>query len=147
VQLEQIDFAPRTLVDEVAAMLTPRAQAKGLQAEFQVAADVPDYINGDPTRLRQVITNLLDNAIKFSHKGIVACVVKREGESALRFEISDQGVGITREQHARLFKAFSQADGSMTRKFGGTGLGLAIAKDLVQLAGGAIGVDSIAGDG
>jgi len=147
IELEQIDFSPRTLVEELAPMLAPRAVARGLRLELQLAADLPVQINGDPTRLRQVLSNLLDNGIKFSHKGTVRLVATCESESVLRFTVTDEGIGMTAEQQARLFQAFSQADGSMTRKFGGTGLGLAIAKDLVQLAGGSIDVRSTAGVG
>jgi len=147
IELEQIDFSPRELVEELTDLLGTRAQAKGLRLERLVTADVPAQISGDPTRLRQVLTNLIGNAIKFSKAGTVAVDVACEADGLLRFTVTDTGIGITGEQQKRLFQAFSQADESTTRKFGGTGLGLAIARNLVQLTGGTIGVESVPGEG
>ena len=147
IDLEQLDFSPNELVDELAALLASRAQAKGLRLESLVNADIPARVRGDPTRLRQVLTNLIGNAIKFTQVGAVAVRVARDADAMLRFTVTDTGVGITEEHRARLFQPFSQADGSTTRKYGGTGLGLAIAKDLVRLMGGTMDVQSVAGEG
>ncbi len=147
IELEQIDFSPGELVEELTDLLGTRAQAKGLRLERLVTANVPAQISGDPTRLRQVLTNLIGNAIKFSHAGTVAVEIVCQAEGLLRFTVADTGIGITDEQQKRLFQAFSQADESTTRKYGGTGLGLAIAKSLVQVAGGSMGVDSVPGEG
>jgi len=147
VDLEQLDFSPHELVEELAALLASRAQAKGLRLESLIATDVPARVRGDPTRLRQILTNLIGNAIKFSHIGAISVEVAREADAVLRFTVTDTGVGITEEHRARLFQPFSQADGSTTRKYGGTGLGLVIAKDLVRLMGGTMDVHSVAGEG
>lgn len=109
-------------------------------------ADLPHLWRGDPTRIRQVLTNLIGNAVKFTEQGEVSIEVKRDesssGASALRFDIRDTGIGIAPEAQAHLFQPFSQADSSMARRFGGTGLGLSICKQLVERLGGAIGVES-----
>jgi signal transduction histidine kinase/DNA-binding response OmpR family regulator len=147
IELEQLDFSPHQLVEELAALLASRAQAKGLRLESLVTADVPARVRGDPTRLRQVLTNLIGNAVKFSESGAITVEVTREADAVLRFTVTDTGVGITEEHVTRLFLPFSQADGSTTRKYGGTGLGLAIAKDLVRLMGGMLEVHSVPGQG
>jgi signal transduction histidine kinase/DNA-binding response OmpR family regulator len=151
-ELERVDFAPRTLLEDLAELFAERAQAKGLELIVRVDDAVPAWVCGDPHRLRQILMNLVSNAIKFTAAGevVVDCTWAEAVEHAaggevarlLRFEVRDTGIGITAEQQARLFAAFSQADGSTTRKFGGTGLGLAIAKELSHLMGGDIGVDS-----
>jgi CheY-like chemotaxis protein/HPt (histidine-containing phosphotransfer) domain-containing protein len=147
-ELECLDFAPRVLLDDAVEFFAERAQAKGLELVVRTDAAVPASVRGDPHRLRQVLLNLVGNAIKFTAAGevVVDCTLAEatgvDRSMTLRFEIRDTGIGITPEQQVRLFSAFSQADGSTTRKFGGTGLGLAIAKELAQLMGGAIGVAS-----
>ncbi len=149
--LEVIDLAVRETVDGAIQLLTPRAREKDLELVARVDAEVQELVRGDPVRLRQVLLNLIGNAIKFTDRGRVTVRVTRSLDDAhdvvLRFEISDTGVGISREARKRLFHAFSQADGSMTRRYGGTGLGLAISKQLTELMGGQIGVESEVGRG
>jgi signal transduction histidine kinase/DNA-binding response OmpR family regulator len=150
-QLESIDFDPGELAEDVADLLAAGAQAKGLELVCQVDAAVPRTVAGDPVRLRQVLTNLVGNAIKFTQSGEVALRIKSvqeaPGRCLLHFSVRDSGIGIDPEAQQRLFKAFSQADGSTTRRFGGTGLGLAISRQLVEMMQGHIGVDSEPGRG
>ena len=149
--LEIIDFDLRATVEETVGLLAERAYDKGLELASLVMADVPTLFRGDPGRLRQVLVNLLANAVKFTHRGEVSLVVRlledKEGAAILRFEVKDTGIGLTEEQRSRLFRSFSQADASTTRRFGGTGLGLAISKQLVEIMGGEIGVESEPGVG
>ncbi|MEO5954521.1 MAG: response regulator [Nitrospiraceae bacterium] len=153
--LEIIDFDLRTLVEDVAALLAAPAYSKGLELGTLVQAHVPTALRGDPGRLRQILSNLLVNAIKFTEQGEVvvrigldeAAVTGSEGLVSLRFEVSDTGIGLTPAQCAKLFEPFSQADSSTTRKYGGTGLGLAICKQLAERMQGAIGVESTPGQG
>jgi len=146
--IEYINFNLWDLLDDIHNVYTPQAAAKGLGCEFDIANDIPVAICGDPNRLRQILANLLGNALKFTDHGRILARVRVAGEEAqkvvLRFEVHDTGIGISREARARLFNAFSQADDSTTRKYGGTGLGLAISKQLVELMNGAIGVDNAA---
>ena len=151
VRLEEIGFDLRATVEEVARLLAGRAEDKGLELINFVEYDVPTSVEGDPFRLRQVLTNLLGNAVKFTEEGEVvlrtSLVEEDGGEATVRFEVSDTGIGIDEEQRSRLFESFSQADASTTRKYGGTGLGLAISRQLVELMGGEIGVESVPGEG
>jgi PAS domain S-box-containing protein len=155
VDLEMIEFDIRTLVDDVIGLLTEQAHAKGLELDILVEAAVPTALRGDPGRLRQILLNLVSNAIKFTEQGEVGVRVgleeaeaaEPEGTLSLRFDISDTGIGMTPEQCGKLFHPFVQADGSTTRKYGGTGLGLAICKQLVDLMNGTIGVESAIGQG
>jgi len=151
VAMERIDHDPRSLVEECVALLAERAQKKGLELCCSIDAAVPAWVAGNPGRVRQILLNLVGNAIKFTEKGEVVVRVTATADAAgspqLRFEVTDTGIGITLEQQARLFRSFSQADTSTTRKYGGTGLGLAISKRLCELMGGKIGVDSEAGRG
>lgn len=144
--IEYINFNLWDLLDDIHNVYTPQAAAKGLGCDFDIANDIPVAICGDPNRLRQIMANLLGNAIKFTLDGRIMARVRVAGEDAqqvqLRFEIHDTGVGISRESRARIFDAFSQADDSTTRKYGGTGLGLAISKQLVELMKGTIGVEN-----
>ncbi len=150
-QLEEFDFDLRSTVEDVAGLLGARAADKGLELTCYCEPDVPSMVRGDPFRLRQVLTNLVGNAIKFTDEGEVvlrACTEEDSGEHVLaRFEVSDTGIGITPEQKERLFGAFSQADSSISRRYGGTGLGLAISRQLAQLMGGTMGVESEPGVG
>ncbi|WP_296943831.1 response regulator [uncultured Massilia sp.] len=144
--VEYINFNLWDLLEDIHTVYTPQAEAKGIPLHFDIANDIPVAICGDPNRLRQIMANLLGNALKFTDEGRVLARVRIASEDdqavMLRFEVHDTGIGISREARSRLFEAFSQADDSTTRKYGGTGLGLAISKQLVELMGGAIGVDN-----
>ncbi len=146
-ELERLDFNLRTTVEQVLAQFAERAQVKGLELLGLVHAAVPTGLRGDPGRLRQVLTNLVANAVKFTDRGEVtlqAYLAEEDPESALiRFEVTDTGIGIAPETQSRLFVPFVQADSSTTRKYGGTGLGLSISKQLIELMGGQMGVRSI----
>jgi signal transduction histidine kinase/CheY-like chemotaxis protein len=149
--LEYLDFDVRTVIEEVAVLLAERAESKRLELACLVYHDVPTVLRGDPGRLRQILMNLVGNAIKFTDQGEVimrARLAEAGTDTVLvRFEVSDTGSGIAPEARARLFRSFSQADSSTTRQYGGTGLGLAIAKQLAEMMGGSIGVDSTPGQG
>ena len=149
--MEVIPFRLGDVMDRVANIVGMRAEEKGLELLFDLPSSLPSALVGDPTRLGQVLLNLCNNAVKFTERGevrVVAALVVRDGDGVLlRFEVRDTGVGIDREQGARLFQPFTQADASTSRRFGGTGLGLAICRHLVGLMGGTIGVDSTPGQG
>ena len=144
--IEYINFNLWDLLEDIHTVYTPQAQGKGIALDFDIANDIPVAICGDPNRLRQIMANLLGNAIKFTEHGRIDALVRIASEDSqavmLRFEVRDTGIGISREARGRIFEAFSQADDSTTRKYGGTGLGLAISKQLVELMGGAIGVEN-----
>jgi PAS domain S-box-containing protein len=150
-ELESRDFTIQEIVEDVIAMLSQKASAKGLELACVVDAAIPRQVRGDSERLRQILINLTNNAIKFTEQGNVLVRVSRElpdnGSMLLRFAVTDTGIGIPPERLDRLFKSFSQVDASTTRKYGGTGLGLAISKQLTELMGGQIGVDSEMGHG
>ena len=150
-ELEHIDFSVAAAVEEATELLAERAHSKRLELLSRVDPKIPATLRGDPGRFRQVLINLLGNAIKFTERGEVVTTVEvaYEGPDTveLRVAVRDSGVGITTEARSRLFEPFSQADSSTTRKFGGTGLGLAICRRLVELMGGEIGVDSEPGQG
>jgi PAS domain S-box-containing protein len=153
--LEQVDFEVRPLFDRVLALQGERAHAKGIELAADVHAEVPAFVRGDPTRLSQIITNLVSNAVKFTHEGevIVTCTADvGQGtddapEVLLRVEVADTGIGIPAEVQPGLFEPFTQAEDSTSRHFGGTGLGLAICRQLVSAIRGDIGVDSAPGEG
>ncbi|HEX3875563.1 MAG TPA: ATP-binding protein [Bryobacteraceae bacterium] len=148
--IEETVFKVRDLVDDVIRLFQPRAEEKGLKIECRTTGDLPHAVVGDPTRVRQILMNLLSNAIKFTETGRICVDVARAGSgngSSLLFRVTDSGVGIAPEISAKLFRAFTQADSSTTRKFGGTGLGLAISLRLVTLMGGSIGLESEPGKG
>ncbi|SDC90978.1 Signal transduction histidine kinase [Massilia sp. PDC64] len=144
--VEYINFNLWDLLDDIHTVYTPQAEAKNILLHFDIANDIPVAICGDPNRLRQIMANLLGNAIKFTDQGRILAKVRIASEDnqavMLRFEVHDTGIGISREARSRIFEAFSQADDSTTRKYGGTGLGLAISKQLVELMGGSIGVEN-----
>ncbi|HQX50616.1 MAG TPA: response regulator [Planctomycetaceae bacterium] len=144
--LDPIDFALRDNLDDTVNALAMRAHSKGLELACHVLSDVPDGLIGDPGRLRQIIVNLIGNAIKFTSEGEVVMRVEREshenGDVCLHFKISDTGIGIPADKMDRLFKAFSQVDMSTTRKYGGTGLGLAISSQLIHMMNGKVWVES-----
>jgi PAS domain S-box-containing protein len=149
-ELERTGFSLTDLLEKVREMVGVRAQEKGLALVFEVAPDVPGDLIGDPTRLRQVLLNLLGNAIKFTESGEVALRVTADADCApigLRFTISDTGIGIPDEKLGTVFERFTQADSSTTRRYGGSGLGLTISKRLVELMGGSIRVESGVGKG
>lgn len=150
-ELEQVDFDLHDVVDKSAEMMALRAEEKGLEFSCSVAPDVVTDLVGDPNRLRQVILNLIGNAIKFTEKGEVTLRVLNEPHAAepgvLRFVITDTGIGIPQDKLDLIFERFTQADSSVTRKYGGSGLGLAISKRLVELMGGRIWVESEPGRG
>ena len=151
VELECVDFDIRSAVHDVVALLAGLAGGKGLALLGTVDPTVPDVVRGDPGRFRQVLMNLIGNAIKFTGTGEVVASVRLVAEDAdtltLRVEVRDTGIGIAPEAQRNLFQAFSQGDSSTTRRFGGTGLGLAISRRLVELMGGQLGVDSEVGRG
>lgn len=145
--LEEVDFDPRQVVEQSVSLLAERASARGLELVVGTAGDIPSLVRGDPVRFGQVITNLVANAVKFTHEGEVVVRASSTGGSGLRVEVRDTGIGIESDVQAGLFDAFSQADSSTTREYGGTGLGLAISERIVTALGGRIGVDSEPGVG
>jgi len=149
--MENTDFDLQSLLDDFAATIALRAHEKGLELLCSVDPYVPTLLRGDPGRLRQVLTNLIGNAIKFTEAGEVAVrvtlVTATEGDVALRFEVRDTGMGIPQDKIGLLFQKFSQVDASSRRRYGGTGLGLAISKQLAEMMGGSIGVESREGAG
>ena len=150
-ELERTGFALNDLLEKVKEMVAVRAHEKGLALVCEIAPNVPNDLVGDPTRLRQVLLNLLGNAIKFTESGEVALRVTPDADSsvpgALRFTIADTGIGIPGEKLGAVFERFTQADSSTTRRYGGSGLGLTISKRLVELMGGCIRVESDVGKG
>jgi signal transduction histidine kinase/CheY-like chemotaxis protein len=150
-ELESIPFDLRESLGETMKALSIRAHQKGLELVYEVEADVPEALQGDPVRIRQVLINLVGNSIKFTEQGEVFVHVQEESHegdvSLLHFAVQDTGVGIPAEKQKKIFEAFSQADGSMARKYGGTGLGLTICTRLVNLMGGEIWVESQPGQG
>ncbi|GAC1509544.1 MAG: hypothetical protein NVS1B3_11690 [Candidatus Dormibacteraceae bacterium] len=151
VRLETVDFALKHVTEEAVELFAEAAANKGIELVLDVEPDVPEVLIGDPGRLRQVLVNLLANAVKFTETGEVVVRVSRHNSSgpglAIKFEVSDTGIGLSPEERARVFSTYSQIDSSTTRRHGGTGLGLAIARMLTQLMGGEIGVESEKGGG
>ncbi len=149
--LESIPLDLNEVVEEVIALLEPLASAKGTQLQSSVSKDVPKNLSGDPLRIRQILINLINNAIKFTSEGEVSVNVGLEKETenhlVLRFDVHDTGIGISADKQEMLFEAFTQEYTSTARKFGGTGLGLAISKQLAELMGGEIGVNSTVREG
>ncbi|HEX3085014.1 MAG TPA: CHASE3 domain-containing protein, partial [Pyrinomonadaceae bacterium] len=150
-RLEREDFELVPLVEGVVSLFTKPTESKRLELTSSIEANVPVHVHSDSSRLRQVLINLLGNAVKFTEHGEVAlsvkCTERGVTDAVLRFEVRDTGIGIDQQAQAKLFTAFTQADGSTARRFGGTGLGLAISKQLVEAMGGEIGVDSRTGEG
>jgi len=145
--VEQIDFNLRSVCDEVRAILQAAVAKRGLTMSLAYDATLPPFIKGDPVRLRQVLLNLASNAVKFTERGTVGIEVSRLDGAQVKISVTDSGIGIAAEQLDRLFRRFTQADSSTTRRYGGTGLGLAISKTLVELMGGTIGAQSHQGTG
>ncbi len=149
-ELEIRECSPYQIMTEVVNVLRMKAEQQSLTLTTAIRGTIPETIQADSTRLRQILMNLVGNAIKFTAEGgvqIVASMVQQNGKPALRFEVKDTGIGMTKEQMSRLFQEFMQADSSVTRRFGGTGLGLAISKRLTEAMGGQIAVDSELGAG
>ncbi|MDM8549975.1 response regulator [Desulfobacterales bacterium HSG2] len=150
-ELEIIDFDLRHTVEDILDILAMNAHRKGLEFACHIGSDVPALLRGDPGRLRQILTNLIGNAVKFTEEGEVVLSVSSESETdsdaVVRFTITDTGIGIPKDRMDHLFQSFSQADTSMTRRYGGTGLGLAISKQLTEMMGGEIGIQSEEGSG
>ncbi|MBU1664549.1 MAG: response regulator, partial [Gammaproteobacteria bacterium] len=140
--LEEIDFDLHALLKDVLALYRPRADAKGLALRLEKTGDLPNWVRGDPLRLRQILLNLLDNAIKFTQQGAVVLVADALGDDVIQFAVRDSGIGIPHAVQEHIFQAFAQADGSVSRKFGGTGLGLAICRQLTTLMGGELTLES-----
>ncbi|QYJ84482.1 PAS domain S-box protein [Shewanella aegiceratis] len=149
--IEAVPFQLDTMLEDLSDMFSVKAADKQLELLFAVAPNIPRHLVGDPLRLSQVLINLMNNAIKFTEQGEVMLsisqLVREDEEILLKFSVRDNGIGLTEEQRGKLFQSFSQADSSTTRKYGGTGLGLAICKQLVELMGGEIGVESQFGNG
>jgi signal transduction histidine kinase/DNA-binding response OmpR family regulator/HPt (histidine-containing phosphotransfer) domain-containing protein len=147
IDLESIDFDLTEALEDLTDLYSANARGKGLELNWGMTADVPDWVQGDRVRLWQVLTNLTGNAIKFTEHGSVSVKVSQlsaeDDNFVLKFEVSDTGIGIPPAAQGRIFNAFEQADGTMTRRFGGTGLGLSLSKRLVELMGGEIGIDSV----
>ncbi len=155
-ELQNDDLQPAAIAEEVVRLLSVRARAKGLDLTCSACPDSWQQLTGDALRLRQVLMNLVGNAIKFTEQGSVSISIRTcgrrisvvgEDRIKLMFEVADTGIGLTEEAKGRLFQPFVQADGSITRKYGGTGLGLAISRQLVELMGGDIGIESQLGVG
>jgi signal transduction histidine kinase/CheY-like chemotaxis protein len=150
-ELEAVAFSPRSVIGDALKPLALRAHQKGLELICDMDPEVPSGVIGDPTRLQQVLTNLVANALKFTERGHVVVAVRQdshtEGSTRLHVSVTDTGIGIPPEKHEAIFEAFRQADGSTTRRFGGTGLGLTISATLVRLMGGRIWVESAPGAG
>jgi signal transduction histidine kinase/PleD family two-component response regulator/HPt (histidine-containing phosphotransfer) domain-containing protein len=149
--LDPTDFTLHSVTDDIAEVFSHRAADRGIELLVSVHPEVPDYVHGDPGRVRQILTNLVSNAIKFTDKGEVAVRGRLESKTdthaVVKFSVTDTGIGIPPERMDRLFQSFSQVDASHTRKYGGTGLGLAISKKLAELMGGQVGVESRTGKG
>lgn len=156
-QLNSLDFSPEVIVYEIADMFRANAEEKGLVLEKCVDPDIPSVVRGDAFRLRQILLNLIGNAVKFTNEGSITISARRviasaeqdqdEGNATLRFSVKDTGIGLSDEAKLHLFQPFVQADGSTTRQFGGTGLGLSISQRLAQMMGGEITVESEVGKG
>jgi PAS domain S-box-containing protein len=150
-EIEQVDFAIEHVVQTLNTVVAPKAGSRGLTLQFDIDPGLPRVLRGDPLRLGQVLINYTNNAIKFSENGSIEIGVRKvvgdEQHCLLRFEVRDHGIGLSEAEQRKLFQSFQQADTSTTREYGGTGLGLAICKQLAQLMGGEVGVDSAPGQG
>lgn len=149
--LEDTVLDPEQTVRDVVQLAQSTASSRGVVLSYEINEDVPEAVRGDPYRVRQLVSNLIGNAVKFTEEGSVHAHISRgsgpDGDERLKISVADTGIGISEEARGRLFEKFSQADSSTTRQYGGTGLGLAISRQLVELMGGEIGVDSVEGEG
>lgn len=150
-QIDNISFNIRSVIEDIIIISTASAEAKGLEVSSLICSDVPQKVYGDPGRIKQVLNNLVNNAIKFTSNGEIVICLKQEysddANSIIRFEVKDTGIGIEEDKLKLIFEAFTQADASMTRKYGGTGLGLAISQKLIKLMHGMINVETKFGEG
>ncbi|MCP4700681.1 MAG: response regulator [Gammaproteobacteria bacterium] len=150
-KLENVEFPLRETIEETVKLFAGRARGKGLKLFYVISSQLPDNVQGDPLRLRQILNNFISNAVKFTEQGEISVHAsmpkQKEDRVVTLFEIRDSGIGIAPEVYTKIFESFSQADGSTTRKYGGTGLGLTIAKQLIELMDGAIDVESQPGQG
>ena len=151
IELEEINFDLRAEMNSTINLFVPHAREKGLELSTRIEPDVPLFLKGDAGRLRQILTNLIGNAIKFTESGSVALQISKDEEdeeqTTLRFFVRDSGIGIAAHKLEQIFEPFTQADGSTTRRYGGTGLGLTIARQLTELMGGTLGVESVEAEG
>ena len=151
IELETIEFSPRELVESISGIMSTMAQEKNLEVQCYIPEEIPARVKGDPTRLRQMLMNLIGNAMKFTERGEVYTGLElREikGESAiLRFEVRDTGIGIPAAMHKSIFESFVQVDASINRRYGGTGLGLTIVREFAEMMGGRVGLESTLGQG
>jgi signal transduction histidine kinase/CheY-like chemotaxis protein len=145
--IDKIDFDLRKMVNSSIDLIRFKAKEKGLKIKIKYSRNIPKKLHGDSLRVAQVLTNLLSNAVKFTEKGEISLFITQIDNNQFRFEVKDTGIGLTKEAQEKLFMAFTQADGSTTRNYGGTGLGLAISKQLIELMGGKIWVESEYGVG
>ncbi|MDF2614129.1 MAG: sensor hybrid histidine kinase [Clostridia bacterium] len=150
-KMEEIKFNLRTVIEDAVLLLAPKAAEKGLEIYTMIKTGVPEEVIGDPSRLGQILNNLISNAVKFTEQGEISvtvdCLGEKKGAASLGFEVKDTGIGIREEHIHTIFQSFSQADASTTREYGGTGLGLAICNELVKMMGGKISAQSIYGEG
>lgn len=149
--LEKINFNLRNTIEDAVSLYVPKAAEKGIEIYTMVKAGAPEEVIGDPSRLRQILNNLISNAVKFTKQGEISvkvdCLGEKDGTALLSFKVKDTGIGIHKDQINTIFQSFSQADTSTTRKYGGTGLGLAISSELAKMMGGEISVQSVFGEG
>jgi signal transduction histidine kinase len=149
--IQQEPFDLHRNIEHILSLFAPRAKEKGVELGIHYPPDIPPQLIGDGNRIGQVVTNLLSNALKFTHKGHVTlsvdCETRTDREVSLRIAVEDTGIGVPEDKLALIFEKFVQADSSFTRRYGGTGLGLAISKELVERMGGGIGVKSQLGEG
>jgi PAS domain S-box-containing protein len=149
--IDRVPFNVKDLVQSIIKAHSPRAAGKGIELNYMISSNIPEFLKGDPSRLQQILNNLMSNAVKFTENGEITLAIKRTAAFdkcvELRFAVSDTGIGIAPDERDKLFRNFSQVDSSFTRKYGGTGLGLAISKQLVELMGGTIWVESEKGKG
>ena len=147
IELERAPFSLRRAIEDVATLISARAAERGVELSVRIAPDLPEQVEGDAGRIRQILTNLIGNAAKFTHEGAIAVSAERDDDGRIKIAVADTGIGIAPEKIDRIFEKFEQADNSTTRRYGGTGLGLAISKQLVELMGGDIAVASRVGAG
>ncbi len=150
-EMETIEFSPRYIIEDVATLLSSSASAKNIELSAFCHSNVPEKLLGDPTRLRQVLNNFVNNALKFTEQGEISIsaelLLKRNNKAKLLFKIRDTGIGIAKENQEKIFESFAQADGSTTRKYGGTGLGLTISKKIIKAMNGSVSIESELGKG